>query len=253
MKPTVWDIHQAIDRVAPFDLAVPGDNSGLLAGDPGQTVETVLVALDASIPVVREASALGAQLILTHHPILFAPVRQILCGDPQTEIVYRLAQAGLSMIAAHTNLDRAEGGVNDELARLLGWEAAPAGDFLRVGETPAPFAPAELMAFVRERVGGTPVWIGPEDAKVRRFAICSGSGGSEIVQAHGAGAQVLITGEVKHSDALAAWDLGLCVLTIGHGASEICAVDLLRKHLQNASYALEWNLCVRESTWRLLV
>lgn len=253
MKPTVQGIYQAIDRVASFDLAVPGDNSGILAGDPDQAVDTVLVALDASVPVVREAVACGAQLILTHHPILFAPVRRLLCGDPETEVVYRLAQAGLSMIAAHTNLDRADGGINDELARRLGWSASPFGDFLRVGELPAALSPASLTAFVRRRIGGEPVWIGPEAAEIRRFAICGGAGGSEIVNARKAGAQVLITGEVKHSDALAAWDLGLCLITVGHGASEICAVDLLRKHLQNASHALKWNLCVCESTWQLLV
>ncbi|HML46916.1 MAG TPA: Nif3-like dinuclear metal center hexameric protein [Clostridia bacterium] len=252
MKPTVQDIYRAIDRAAPFELAVPGDNSGILAGDPDQTVDTVLVALDAAIPVVREAKALGAQLIVTHHPILFNPVRRILCGDPQTEVAYRIAQAGLSMIAVHTNLDRAEGGINDELALRLGWQASPAGEFLRVGEIPVSLSPAELIAHVRQRVGGTPSWIGPEEAKVRRFAICGGSGGSEVFNAHNAGAEVLITGELKHSDALAACDLGLCIVAVGHGASEICAVDLIRKHLQNASHALKWNLCVRESAWQLL-
>lgn len=253
MKATVRDIYQAIDKVAPFNLAVPGDNVGILVGDPEQIVEGVLVALDAATPVVEQARELGAQLIVTHHPILRDPVNRLLCGDPNTQAVYRMAQAGLSMIAAHTNLDIAPGGINDELAARLGWEASIYGDILRVGEMTAAYSPQSLMAHVQRCIGGLPQWIGREDARLERFAICGGSGGSELQNAKAAGADVLIMGELKHDQALAACEMGMCVMAIGHGASEICAVDLLRKHLQNASDALEWKLCVHSCTWKLLV
>lgn len=253
MSATVLEIYQAIDAMAPFSLAVPEDNVGILVGNPGQAVDTVLVALDASTPVVEEARDLGAQLIVTHHPVLFRPVQRIVYGDPYTELIYRMAANGLSMIAAHTNLDRARGGINDELAARLGWEVSYFGDFIRAGVLPMGLDAAALIDHVCRRIGGRPILTGPDHGPLRRFAICGGSGGSELMEAKQAQADVLITGELKHSEVLAAWEMGLGVLTLGHGASEICAVDLLQKHLQNASDALQWNMRVNVSTWKLLV
>lgn len=114
--PTAKDIYRAIDGFAPFDTAEPWDNSGLLLGNMDAPVGGVLVALDATVPVADEARALGANLIVTHHPVIFDPVRRV----DSDSALWRLIASGISVISAHTNLDMAPGGVNDALAQRLG-------------------------------------------------------------------------------------------------------------------------------------
>ena len=112
----VRDIFSFLDTLAPFSYAMDFDNSGLLAGDPKQPVRRILVALDCTEAVVGKARETGADLIVTHHPVIFDPLKTVTAGS----IVHQLISAGISIICAHTNLDLARGGVNDHLARQLG-------------------------------------------------------------------------------------------------------------------------------------
>ena len=116
---TVGEIYAAMDGIAPFSSAMDFDNSGLLVGDASMPVERALLALDITLPVIEEAAALGAQLIISHHPVIFHPLRRVETDSP----VYQLAKNGLGAICAHTNLDIAEAyGVNEALAKTLGFE-----------------------------------------------------------------------------------------------------------------------------------
>ena len=112
---TVQDVARAVDGIAPFDTQLDWDNSGLLVGDPAGEVDRVLVALDATAEVIREAASLGAQAIVTHHPVIFRGVQRLLAGDPP----YEAAARGIAIISAHTCYDMAEGGVNHALADAL--------------------------------------------------------------------------------------------------------------------------------------
>ena len=113
---TVGEIYRFIDEIAPFHTAMDFDNVGLLVGDEKQAVDRALVALDITPAVVEEASACGAQLIVSHHPVIFTPLRRLTAGSPP----FLLAQKGISAICAHTNLDLAAGGVNTCLGEALG-------------------------------------------------------------------------------------------------------------------------------------
>ena len=116
---TVGEIFSAVDAIAPFASAMDFDNSGLLVGSAGQPVDCALLALDITPAVIEEAVATGAQLIISHHPVIFHPLRSLNADSP----VYRLAQNGLAAICAHTNLDLAPvHGVNTALAAALGFE-----------------------------------------------------------------------------------------------------------------------------------
>lgn len=133
----------------------------------------------------------------------------------------------------------AEGGVNDALAERLGWQVTETDGFLRVGDFEAPRA-LEAVREEVERALGWPVWrFGPAGAKVRRFALCSGSGGSEVQSALRHGAQLFLTGEVRHDAALQAVSQGLQVLAAGHGATEKSAANALQKHLQSCADAVQ--------------
>jgi len=120
--PTVRDILTAVDRLAPFRLAESWDNVGLLLGDAGAEVRRVLVALDVTDAVCDEADAARAEVIVAHHPLIFQPVARLTADTPPGRLALRLAAAGRAVIAAHTNLDSADGGLCDLLARRIGVE-----------------------------------------------------------------------------------------------------------------------------------
>lgn len=232
MSCTVRDVYRAIDALAPFDTAMEGDNVGLLAGHMDAEVDTILTALDATPGVVSEAKRLGAQLLVTHHPLLLSPRRDLNEEDPEAALLCGIVRAGLSMIAAHTNLDLAEGGVNDVLAERVGWPVHWVEGFLRAGKWAEPQRLGALQEAVAAALNTQVIRFGAEDLPVTRFAICSGTGGSEVAHASQMGAQVLLTGEIKHGMALEAMARGVAVLEAGHRATEICAADLLARHLQ---------------------
>ena len=128
MQVSLRQIAEAIETLAPPELAETWDRSGLQVGDPEQTVTRALVALDPSLAAVVEAKRVGAELLLTHHPLLLQPLDRIDLSSPQGAVVAELLRNGIALYAGHTNLDRAEGGVNDALAGLLGLtELAPLG------------------------------------------------------------------------------------------------------------------------------
>lgn len=120
MPVTCADIVKMMDAIAPPSLAEDWDNPGLLLGDPAQEVTRVLLALDVTPPVVQEATNIGAQLIVAHHPVIFQPLKTLRADDPRGRLLTMLLRQGVAVFAAHTNLDAAAGGVNDVLAATLG-------------------------------------------------------------------------------------------------------------------------------------
>ncbi len=150
--PTVHDIESALYALAPKALAAEGDNAGLLAGSADREVRSVLVALDITEPVVEEAERMGADLIVSHHPVIFHPVKSITDRDPSGRLLIRLVRSGTGAVCMHTNLDAAQGGVNDALASALGLQdAAPAaeGGIARIGTLPEAMALPGFLARVK--------------------------------------------------------------------------------------------------------
>lgn len=246
MDPQVKDIVSLIDGIAPFETAVSGDNVGLLVGDPQAQVRCILTALDATPGVVREALDVGAQLIVTHHPLLFSPVRRVLLDDPQGEVIALLLRGGLSLIAAHTNWDAAPGGSNDALMRAAGFDRGVTGEgFLRTADVD--LMPDALVEQLSSRLRTQALFFGDRSRPVRRIACCSGSGGSELGAAAAAGADCFLTGEMKHHALLEAMQLGVRVALVGHGRSEEPAADALNRALQSGLDALQYSVRVVRS------
>ena len=246
---TVRNVYEIIDGFAPFDTAVEGDNVGLLVGRMEQPVQVILTALDATPGAVLEARSLGAQLLVTHHPVLFTPRARLDESEPEAALLCDIVRANLSLIAAHTNLDAAPGGVNDTLLALVGWHGAEPDGLLRKGAFTPPRTVGELEAQVQGALGTSVVRYGNAGRVVSRFAVCSGSGNGEIAHAAQTGAEVFLTGEIKHGNALEAMARGMAVLAAGHRATEICAAELLAKRLQLAADALQLNIRVFQSKY----
>lgn len=242
---TVQAIYDEMKTLAPLSLAESWDNPGLLV-DCGGSVSRVLVALDISPAVVAEAAAKGCSLIVSHHPVIFAPLKKL---DGQ-DVAFRLVQKGISAICMHTNLDAAEGGVNEVLAGIFGmrnWEIFADGCG-RVGEIDPISVPAlarkaqvELGARCNLPLDGPEVQVKYADTgrPVRRLAVISGAGGSLFEDALAMGADCLLTGEASHHHALDARRLGLSLIAAGHYATEFPVTAAVARRLRAAFPAVE--------------
>jgi dinuclear metal center YbgI/SA1388 family protein len=215
-------------------LAEPWDAVGLVCGDRGEPVRQVLFAVDPTAAVVDQVVEDGVDLLVTHHPLFLAPVHGVPADDPKGRLVHRLVRAGAAHFVAHTNADRAPGtGVNAALADVLGLTGAvplepatavPGAGLGRIGELPEATTLrgfAALAARVLPATAGGVRVAGDPERTVRRVAVCGGSGGSLLPAATAAGADVLLTSDLKHhpaSDALEVDGPALC--DVAHFASE---------------------------------
>lgn len=243
---TVQAVYDFINTRAPYDMQDPFDNSGLLVGDPAAEVHGVHFAMDLTHPVIDEAIAAGADLIVTHHPIMFSPIKRLVTTDYESRLIMRLMAHGIAMISAHTNLDKAEGGIDDVLAGCLGLTNVTGEGYVRIGDLPHPMDADELTAHVSQALHTVVRPMGTGRA-ITRVAVCSGSGGNEWAIAHGWGAQAFVSGEIHHHDALAAVDAGLFCLEAGHHATEEPGIFALADALQNELNRVQYKVTVSKS------
>ena len=239
---TAADIERMVGEIAPFELAEEWDNVGMLFGRRGSEVTRALVALDVTPAVIEEAKALGAQLIVTHHPIMFSARKRVTDADYEGAMMLDMAAANLSLIAAHTNLDAAPGGVNDTLMAAMGAQNVRGEGCIRVGDV----AEGTTMGMLRDRAkkalkADVRIY-GAEDMPVHVLGCCSGSGSSEIAAAKALGADGFITGEVRHNLALEAMGMGVGVIEAGHYETENPVCEVLASALQTAADALEYKV-----------
>ena len=241
---TVQTVYDLIHTVAPFDTQMEGDNSGLLVGSPAQEVSSILFALDVSEPVIDEAAALGAELIVTHHPLMFSAIRSLTDEMYEGRLIRRLVRENISLIAAHTNLDYASGGINDTLAALCGLVEVSGEGFFRSGFLPEPMTVRAFADLLGENLETTVRVMGPEGRTVRRVGLCSGSGGDEWLRAQEAGCDAFVSGEIRHHYALAMADAGIAAFECGHFATEEPGLAALAEALQNSLDHVECNVRV---------
>lgn len=212
--PSLQDVVDIAEELWPSSLAESWDAVGLVAGRRSTPVEKVHFAVDPVRPVVEEACSAGADLLITHHPLLLRPVRSVEDGTFKGELVHRLIESGCGLLTAHTNGDSAVGGVNDVLAEIFGLEDAvplkTAEDGLEEeglgrigtlaqGTTLGEFA-ATVFSTLPSVAGGVRV-AGDRDAFIRRVALCGGAGDSLLEAARRAEADVFITADLRHHPA----------------------------------------------------
>jgi dinuclear metal center YbgI/SA1388 family protein len=245
---TLAEVVAALEARYDPALAEAWDAVGLVCGDPSETVQSVLFAVDPTSVVVEEAIERGVQLVVTHHPLLLTAVHGVPADDPKGRIVHRLIRAGVGLFVAHTNADRAAGhGVNDALAAALGLSGAVplersdiAGAGLgRIGTLAEPMplrAFAERVAAALPRTAGGVRVAGDPEREVRTVAVCGGSGGSLFPAAAAAGADVLVTSDLKHHAVSEALETGgPALVDVAHYATEWpwlpVAAELLERDL----------------------
>lgn len=243
----VRQIYELLDAVAPFETQEPYDNSGLLVGSPEQEVSGILFALDVTQAVISEALSLGANLIVTHHPLMFEAVRRMTNESFEGRLIQRMIREGLSLIACHTCLDKASGGINDALAERCALLDVQGEGFVRVGDLPQPMTAGELKEYLAVALNTDVRLMGDASLQISRLGLCSGAGGSEWIAARELGAEAFLSGEIKHHHALAMAEAGLPCFECGHFATEQPGIFALADALQNALDQVEYNLSIYKS------
>ena len=224
---TVNEVLTFINTASPFSTAESYDNVGLLVGDRNDEVTGIAACLDITNAVVDEAILKNANLIVSHHPVIFHPLKKL----EKTSPVYKMAEHGISCIAMHTNFDMSEGGVNDALLELLGFTGSevlsavlPNGlGFGAICDVSFGFTPKTLAEHCKGALDLESVkYCGGKD-EIHRIAVCSGSGGDFLQEAKAKGCDALITGDVKHSVWIEAVNSGMCLIDAGHYGTEKAA------------------------------
>lgn len=226
---TVGEIYDAINALAPFDTQLGFDNSGLLIGSRSRQVTRVLIALDATMEVAGQAAALGCELLITHHPVIFTPARTIAADSP----VYRLIAGGVDIICAHTNLDIADGGVNTCLAEKLGFTEFSRHEWLELGvvaQLSESMTARQLAGLTAERLACDGVRASDGGRPIRNVAVIGGAGGGELPALIGR-VDALITGEAKHNQFIEAADAGITLIAAGHYETESVVLEPLMRKL----------------------
>jgi dinuclear metal center YbgI/SA1388 family protein len=224
--PTVKELYDYLDERIPRDLSCEWDNDGLmLCPDAFAGVKKILLALDATDEVAEYAVANGFDVIVTHHPMIFSPLRSLSALEPTARKALFLAKNGISVMSFHTRLDALRGGVNDVLAEKLGVmnpvPFGPADEELgRVGTLRSPMNFREFCGMVGEVLACPCVSAIGDKKTVSRVALLGGGGKDFVKSAAAAGADVFVTGEVTYNVMLEAKAMGLCLVTAGHYHTE---------------------------------
>lgn len=245
---TVREIYDYIDSIAPFASQAAWDNSGLIVGDFSATVKKAAVCLDVTERELAFAEKESVQLIISHHPVIFRPQKSFLCGNA----AFDAAVKGISIISAHTNLDKAVGGVNDTLCSVLGLDFVKCGEavcdgFLNIADTDRELTASELALYIKTVLGGAVSYC-DSGRSITRVGICSGAGADFISEARSLGCDGFITGEATYHDFLDSSALGVSLFAAGHFETEAVVVNSLCEKLRKQFKDTEFVGFVPDST-----
>ncbi len=235
----IKDIIEFTESFAPLSSAMDFDNVGLLVGNENSEVKKAVVALDITDDVIDEALENEAQLIISHHPVIFDALKNI----PENSIVYRLINNNLSALCLHTNLDLSpEFGVNTCLAEAVGVKNASfvEGECLYIGELENTTTNKAFAERVKTALNCEGLRYTLPQKSVKKVAICSGSGGDLAALAKANGADVLLTGEIKHHDILNANKLGIAIIDAGHFKTEDIVITPFTEKLKKEFSDIEF-------------
>lgn len=260
------DIMGHIEKIAPVKLAQDWDNVGLMIGDSDKKIDKILVALDATPKTIDEAIELKADLLVTHHPIIFKPLKNITEETPLGVSLIKLIKNDIAVYSAHTNLDSAIDGVNRRLAECIGLKNIRVFDLIkahsceevdcdvcnlencseqygmgRIGDLEKEVEFKEFCEMVKKALGVENIKVvGEQDNKViKKVVVSSGAYSSMIDSARAKAVDVVITGDLKYHDARDFADNGIFAIDAGHFATENVIVPFLADYIQTIDESLE--------------
>ncbi len=251
------DIVVFFDSAAPFYMKFDFDNIGHIVGFSDAEVSKVLVALDITDEVVDEAVELGAQLIVSHHPVIFEPLKRVTDDDIKGKKIIKMIQNGVSAVCLHTNMDSAEGGVNDALMSAMGAgviglldphgchpDGKPYG-VSRYGELEEEIELEEFLIRIRNNLNANGLRYVNGGKKVKKIACCGGAGAGDMLKALQKGCDTYVTSDLKYDHFLAAKELGLNLIDADHFCTENVVVPVLYNMLKNTFPQLDVTISIR--------
>ena len=247
---TVSDILNFVETLAPRNLKMDWDNVGLNCGRRNAPVSKILVALDPFEHVCREAKKIGADLLVTHHPLIFRPIPMVTDDAAITRGLMELIRHDISHICAHTNLDCAEGGVNDVLANVLGLKniekLGAYGGMMRCGEVEEQSL-SEFLGFVKDKLHSDGLRYCDGGKPVHKVAVGGGACSDGLYDAICAGCDTFVTSDVKYNNYWDAKEQGLSIIDAGHFHTENPVVSVLAEKIAAAFPDVE--VKISESHW----
>jgi dinuclear metal center YbgI/SA1388 family protein len=232
-----------LNSIAPLSLAESWDNVGLLLGDSNRTIHTAMTCLTLTQPILEEAISEKVDLVIPHHPIPFKPLNRVTTGTPTGSILLNAAENRIAVYCAHTAWDNAEGGINRQLAELLLLTniepllpaAPPNPNHVgtgRCGVFSTPVDPARLRSLLEDKLGKISFrQTHSSDQQIRKVGNVCGSGGSCLELAAKKGCDCFLTGEATYHQCLEAEARGICLIQLGHHASEFFAMQRMAQLL----------------------
>ncbi len=227
----VYDLYAFLQELAPLSLQMEFDNAGFLIGHEEQDVHRVLLSLDVTPAVIEEAVSQNIDLIITHHPVIFRPVKALTDSKPNSAMLLRLIENHISVISMHTNLDAAEGGVNDALISRFSCKKIGILDektgLGRIGEFEEEIPLSLFLATCRKVLCANGLRYISSAQKVKRVAFMGGAGADFIMEAVAMGCDTMVTGDVKYHEFLTAAENGLTLIDADHYCTENPIISVL--------------------------
>lgn len=238
-----FEIIDLMDKWAPPELIDDWDNTGFQVGDRNKSIGKILVSLDLDRKILDIALEDNYDMIITHHPLIFKPLKKITTDNHKENLIIDIIKNNLVVYNAHSNLDLAIDGVNDELAKVLGLSNTKPLSILdmsnedigygRIGEIDEILL-KEFISKIKLALESKDLIVyGDLDKRIRKVAVCGGSGSGFILDAYKKDADLYITGDIKYHDGQLAHDLGLTVVDGSHFNTEKIILPAIKKYLNN--------------------
>lgn len=234
------DIINIVEKRCPPSLAYEWDNVGLLVGNAENEIHKIITALDVTPETAAQAARVGAELIISHHPILLSGTKKITCDTPEGRLLHELISGNVSLYAAHTSMDVCAGGINDRLAELIGLadieiieKTSENAGLGRIGRLAAPMTLEELCQKTKDILHTPLRYVGNPEKRISSVAVCSGSCSDLIPLARSMGADVLITADIKYHTALDCRFSDFALIDAGHFPTEIIVTDIFAEILKD--------------------
>jgi dinuclear metal center YbgI/SA1388 family protein len=244
----VRDITDILEKTAPLSLQMEKDNAGLAVGDYSARVSKVMVALDASLPAIRQAAERGCDMLVTHHPLIFEGIKQFDLSDYYCSCIAEAIKSNISIYCSHTNFDGAKGGLNEHAARLCALENVRELDMrdgytARIGETNKPLTLKEYARKIGVAFNDDGVrTVGNPEKEIKKAVVVNGGGGGSVKYidiAIAAGADCFISGDIKYHVARYVKDIEFSLIGVGHYHTELPFTGLVKDLLEQAFPSLE--------------
>jgi GTP cyclohydrolase I len=232
------EIINNIEEKYPLALAEGYDNTGLIIGDPKAIITKILVCLDINDEIINEAIENNANMIVSHHPLIFSPIKHLFYDDYMAALIVKIIKHDICIYALHTNFDNAEDGMNDILAETLGLNNINklGNSTGRYGIIESDMLLIEFCDFVKVKLNINSLRVtGNLNSIIRYVAVVGGAGCSFINSAVALNCDVMITGDVKHHDAIDASNSGICVIDAGHFSTEVLSLPYIVNFISNVT------------------